>query len=91
MVRNENQKDIVLFNFLKEKRNFSNPWEVKKTSNRFVAEILSQASKKNTCERGEQKILSMLFLNKKLLILMEFKCCSIEFHRKITIFCGTIL
>ena len=46
MVRNENQKDIVLFNFLKEKRNFSNPWEVKKTSNRFVAEILSQASKK---------------------------------------------
>ena len=48
MVRNENQKDIVLFNFLKEKRNFSNPWEVKKTSNRFVAEILSQASKKNT-------------------------------------------
>ena len=72
MVRNENQKDIVLFNFLKEKRNFSNPWEVKKTSNRFVAEILSQASKKNTCERGEPDFI-YVNENKKLLILIENK------------------
>ncbi len=78
MVRNENQKDIVLFNFLKEKRNFSNPWEVKKTSNRFVAEILSQASKKNTGKRGEPDFI-YVNENKKLLILIENKD-SIKYH-----------
>ncbi len=72
MVKNESQKDIVLFNFLKEKREFSNQWEVKKTNNRFIAEILSQASKKNTRERGEPDFI-YVNENKKLLILIENK------------------
>ena len=72
MAKNEAQKDIILFNYLKDKRNFSKTWNIKKTDNLELQEILKKASKKDNGERGEP---DFIYLNedKKLLILIENK------------------
>jgi len=73
MVKNESEKDIILYNFLTRDRKFSEKWETKKTTkNKVISEILKQSSKKNNGERGEP---DFLYINeqKKLLILIENK------------------
>ena len=72
MTRNEAQKDIILFNFLKNEKSFSKNWMVKRSNNNFLQEILKKASKRNNGERGEP---DFIYLNedKKLLILIENK------------------
>ena len=71
-MKNEAQKDITLFNYLKDKREFSKDWLIKKSNNRHLQEILKKASKKNTGKRGEP---DFIYINehKKLLILIENK------------------
>ena len=70
--KNETAKDTALFNFLQEKREFVKAWEQKKTKNKQVAEILKNASKNKTENRGEP---DLLYVNEenKLLILIENK------------------
>lgn len=72
MVKNESEKDIILYNFLTQNREFSKKWETKKTKNKIISEILKKTSKKNNGERGEP---DFLYVNeqKKLLILVENK------------------
>jgi len=72
MVKNESEKDLILYNFLSTSRDFSNKWETKKTRNTIISEILKKSSKKNNGERGEP---DFLYVNesKKLLILVENK------------------
>jgi len=72
MVKNESEKDIILYNFLTQNREFSKKWETKKTKNKIISEILKKTSKKNNDERGEP---DFLYVNeqKKLLILVENK------------------
>jgi len=72
MVKNESEKDIILYNFLTQNREFNKKWETKKTKNKIISEILKKTSKKNNGERGEP---DFLYVNeqKKLLILVENK------------------
>ena len=70
--KNETAKDTALFNFLQEKREFVKAWEQKKTNNKQVAEILKNASKNKTENRGEPDLL-YVNENNKLLILIENK------------------
>lgn len=72
MVKNESAKDIILYNFLTQNRDFNKKWEPKKTKNKVISEILKKSSKKNNGERGEP---DFLYVNeqKKLLILVENK------------------
>ena len=34
MVKNESEKDIILYNFLTDNREYKNKWETKKTNNK---------------------------------------------------------
>jgi len=72
MVKNESEKDLILYEFLSKSRNFSNKWETKKTKNKIISEILKKSSKKSNGNRGEP---DFLYVNesKKLLILVENK------------------
>lgn len=72
MAKNESQKDIALFNHLKNNKTFSKEWVVKKTENQILQKILQKTSKKDNGERGEP---DFIYLNesKKLLILIENK------------------
>lgn len=71
-MKNEAQKDLLLFNYLKEKKVFSKKWHIKKTENAHLQEILNKTSKKDNGERGEP---DFIYLNeeKKILILIENK------------------
>ena len=79
-MKNEAEKDIILFEFLTTKREFAKKWHLKKIENNdFVTEILKKASKSNTGQRGEP---DFIYYNedKKLLILIENKD-SIKNHQ----------
>lgn len=71
-MKNESEKDIILYNFLSQNRTFDKQWEVKKTQNVFVSEILKKSSKKNNNQLGYP---DFIYINesKKLLILIENK------------------
>lgn len=70
--KNEAKTDLDLYTYLKEKRNYSEAWMTKKTSNNFVQECLDVSSKSGKGFRGEP---DLIYLNekKKLLILIENK------------------
>lgn len=70
--KNEAKTDLDLYTYLKEKRNYSEVWMVKKTSSNFVQECLDISSKSGKGFRGEP---DLIYLNekKKLLILIENK------------------
>jgi type I restriction enzyme M protein len=70
--KNEAKTDLDLYNFIKDNRNYSENWMIKKTSNKFVQECLDVSSKSGSGFRGEP---DLLYLNekKKLLILIENK------------------
>lgn len=70
--KNESKKDIILFNYLKDKKAFSKEWEVKKTDNGVIQEVLDRSSKKDTENRGEPDLI-YVNENKRLLILIENK------------------
>jgi type I restriction enzyme M protein len=70
--KNESEKDIILYNNLKEKKEYSNKWCVKKTQNKFIQTILDKASKSKTGNRGEPDLI-YLNENKNFLILIENK------------------
>ncbi len=70
--KNEAKTDLDLYNFIKDNRNYSEKWMIKKTSNTFVQECLDVSSKSGKGFRGEP---DLIYLNekKKLLILIENK------------------
>ncbi len=70
--KNETQKDINLFNFIKENRVFSNNWRVQKQDNLYIQDVLDKTSKKETGNNGYP---DLIYVNerKKLLILIENK------------------
>ncbi|MBR9701832.1 N-6 DNA methylase [Candidatus Pacearchaeota archaeon] len=72
MVKNESEKDIILFNYLTNNLDFGKKWETKKTRNKVISGILKETSKKNSGNRGEP---DFIYINeqKKLLILLENK------------------
>ena len=77
--KNEAKKDLDLFLFLRDHKKYVNSWDVKKTTNGFVQEVLDKASKERTGNRGEP---DLIYVNEAqhLLILIENKD-SIEQHR----------
>jgi type I restriction enzyme M protein len=78
--KNETLTDFNLLTYLKEKRNFSNTWTLKKVpNNKSIQECLDKSSKNKTDERGEPDLI-YLNENKKLLILIENKD-SIKDHQ----------
>lgn len=72
MSKNEAQKDINLFNFIKDNKIYKKDWLTKKTKNEKIQEILSKVSKKGNGNRGEP---DFFYVNedKKILILIENK------------------
>ncbi|MDD4877430.1 MAG: N-6 DNA methylase [Candidatus Nanoarchaeia archaeon] len=70
--KNESQKDILLFNYLKDKRSFQEKWNTKKTTNKFIQPVLDTSSKKKNGQRGEP---DFVYVNekRKILILIENK------------------
>lgn len=70
--KNETEKDYFLRRYIESNLEFSHRWAQKKTSNKFVKEVLSKASKKKTGKRGEP---DFIYVNDiaKLLILIENK------------------
>jgi len=72
MAKNEAKTDIELFNYLTNNKKFSKSWIPKKTTNTYIQDILSKASKSKKGNRGEP---DLIYLNedKKLLILIENK------------------
>lgn len=70
--KNEAKTDLDLYNFIKDNRNYSEKWMIKKTSNTFVQECLDVSSKSGKGFRGEP---DLIYLNekRKLLILIENK------------------
>ena len=77
--KNEAKKDILLYNYIKDKKKYKNSWDIKKTNNKVVQSILDKASKKKTGNRGEPDLLYINEAN-KLLILIENKD-SIKQHQ----------
>ncbi|MDO8740317.1 MAG: N-6 DNA methylase [Candidatus Woesearchaeota archaeon] len=77
--KNEAKKDILLYNYIKDKKKYKNSWDIKKTDNKVVQSILDKASKKKTGNRGEPDLLYINEAN-KLLILIENKD-SIKQHQ----------
>lgn len=77
--KNEAEKDIILYNYIKDVKTYQNPWNIKKTDNSIIQSILDKTSKKKTGNRGEP---DLLYINdaKKLLILLENKD-SIKQHQ----------
>lgn len=77
--KNEAVTDITLFNYLKDIKEYSENWTVKKTSNVAIQECLDKSSKKIVENRGEP---DLIYINviKKLLILIENKD-SIKDHK----------
>jgi type I restriction enzyme M protein len=75
---NEAKTDLDLYNFIKDKKEYSEKWHVKKTTNKYVQECLGISSKSGKGFRGEP---DLIYINekKKLLILIENKP-SIKFH-----------
>jgi len=69
--KNEAKKDIDLFNFLTSNK-YSKPWEVKKTTNKYIQEILDSSSKADTGKRGEPDLIYVNESN-RILILLENK------------------
>ena len=69
--KNEGQTDIDVFNHLSNK-NFSHTWEVEKTGNTYIKDILSKSSKNN---KGNKGCPGLIYVNeaKQLLILIENK------------------
>ena len=72
MAKNEAKTDIELFNYLTNIKVFSKSWIPKKTTNGYIQDILSKASKSKSGNRGEP---DLIYLNedKKILILIENK------------------
>ena len=70
--KNESEKDIFLYNFLKENKDYFNKWNVKKLKNKKIQSILDKTSKRKTGNRGEPDLI-YLNENEKLLILIENK------------------
>jgi len=70
--KNEAKTDIILFNFIKENRQYTNVWNVQKQDNKYIQEILDKTSKKETGKHGYP---DLIYVNetKKLLILIENK------------------
>ena len=70
--KNEAQVDIDLFNFISTTKKYSHKWSTKKSSNKYVQEVLDISSKKGTGQRGEP---DLIYVNdrKHLLILVENK------------------
>ena len=70
--RNESQKDVRFYNYVKTKRKFEFEWYSKRSENDDVQTILSKSSKKCNGEKGEP---DFIYINEKnkLLILMENK------------------
>lgn len=72
MSKNEAEKDFMLLTFLNEKRKYSCNWNLKKTNNSYIQQILNSTSKRNTGYRGEPDLI-YINENKRLLILIENK------------------
>lgn len=72
MTRNETKTDIELFNYLTNNKIFVCQWNPKKTKNQHIQEVLKQASKSDSGNRGEP---DLIYFNehRKLLILIENK------------------
>ena len=70
--KNEAKTDIDLYNYLSQERSYSHEWETKKTSNKYVQEVLDNSSKSGSGYRGEP---DLIYINdkRKLLILIENK------------------
>jgi hypothetical protein len=70
--KNEAEKDITLFNHIRDAKKYFKKWTVKKSSNDYIQQCLDKASKRATENRGEP---DLLYINedKKLLILVENK------------------
>lgn len=70
--KNETKGDIKLFNFLTQKREFSNEWQVQKQNNKHIQKILDKTSKNGNGNKGYP---DLIYVNesKKILILLENK------------------
>lgn len=72
MTNNEAQKDLNFYSFVKDNLIFTENWRTKKVPNKYVADVLSKASKRGTGHRGEPDFIYFSEIN-KLLILLENK------------------
>lgn len=70
--KNEKKTDHDLLNFIGNEKSYQFQWEMDKTKNTFIQEILNKSSKKNTGKVGYP---DLIYVNKneKLLILVENK------------------
>jgi|GEM_PF-632286 len=69
---NEARGDLDLYNYIKEHKTYTRSWDVRKTDNAYLQEVLDKASKSGSDHRGEP---DLIYINpqKKLLVLLENK------------------
>lgn len=75
--KNETKVDIEIFTLLEKEMDFTNAWEVQKTTNKNIQTILDKSSKKGTGNSGFPDLI-YINENRKLLILIENKASTIN-------------
>lgn len=70
--KNETKTDFDLLEYIKKNKQYSNTWELRKTTNKHIQKILDKSSKKKTGSKGYPDLI-YVNENKKLLILTENK------------------